>query len=271
MAGVLERGLCRERQESLPPCSTSSCGADQPSYELCPSAPLRHSLLERCRLASRGVDYFAIIAAPATGPRAFITMGFDLHFADLALAGRLTGTKWLLGASTGALRFSALLAASACGSNGDRSAASLTEQLRDHFMGMTYRHGDKPAVLSPMMRALRHKVRAVLVVAVPIRIACPHAPHRSAWKEFTVTLYMQPSGGMCSFYNNYCMHVPSSMACVPTQMSPSDVPLSHPLSPSCCVGGEPCLRCRCCAVCLGAWCRRGSLLLGGWCWVASWL
>lgn len=160
MAGMMERAFCHER-----PCSSGMVpngagdSSDAPAYCLFPGADVRDSLLERCRLQASGLDYFSIFAAPATGPRGFCTMGFDADLGRRASTGSLTGVKWLLGASTGALRFSALLAGTCCHAADDGPRpASPTESLRDGFLQMLYKAGDTPAVLTPMMEDLRHKV-----------------------------------------------------------------------------------------------------------------
>eukprot|EP00955_Chlamydomonas_euryale_P013021 140490-Chlamydomonas_euryale.AAC.2 len=88
------------------------------------------------------------VRAPSTHAR---SRSLDLQLLDLARKGRLSGPKWFLGGSTAALRHCALLSSLVL-PGGDRPRGpSLTHALKEHFVAMTYRHGDTPATLAPMM------------------------------------------------------------------------------------------------------------------------
>ncbi|GAX77907.1 hypothetical protein CEUSTIGMA_g5349.t1 [Chlamydomonas eustigma] len=101
---------------------------------------------------SKGWEIFDVFAAGASGPRSFATLGFDLHLTQLIKSGTLIGERWLLGGSTAALRFCAILSSSIM------HGESLTVELKEHFMSMVYREGDSPSTLAPMMSALYRRV-----------------------------------------------------------------------------------------------------------------
>lgn len=96
------------------------------------------------------LNCFRIFIAPASGPRGFITMGFDESFVKLY---RQTPSifsnknRWFVGGSTAALRFVALISSIVSGNNHSR-------MLQECFTDMTYRDGDTPEVLTPMMMEL---------------------------------------------------------------------------------------------------------------------
>ena len=83
-----------------------------------------------------------------------------MRLLELLRAGHLSGPKWLLGGSTAALRFCALIASactppdalipSAC-TLPSPGAHCLTHELQQHFEDMVYRRGDTSATLAPMM------------------------------------------------------------------------------------------------------------------------
>ncbi|KAJ1561115.1 hypothetical protein HK096_005937 [Nowakowskiella sp. JEL0078] len=60
---------------------------------------------------------------------------------------RLHGTKWFIGASTGALRFVAFISSIL-------SKRNHTRELKEHFCNMVYHYGDSPNTLRPQMEAL---------------------------------------------------------------------------------------------------------------------
>lgn len=92
-------------------------------------------------------DKFTVFAAPASGPRGFTTMGFDTAFFQMAIDSKIHGNKWFLGGSTAALRFCCLISSIIVNHN-------LSNSMREHFTDMTYKAGDTPQVLSPMMEQL---------------------------------------------------------------------------------------------------------------------
>lgn len=77
----------------------------------------------------------SIYIAPASGPSGLTTTGFESRITDLYHGKKLSGTKWLVGSSTGALRFMALV-----GSLVSRER-NLTEELMEHYCKMWYKHG----------------------------------------------------------------------------------------------------------------------------------
>ncbi|RKO89015.1 hypothetical protein BDK51DRAFT_51622 [Blyttiomyces helicus] len=114
----------------------------------------------------------AVFFAPASGPRSLVTLGFDRRLKHLVQSDALTSKKWLVGSSTGALRFAALLGSLVTGEN-------LTRELKNQYCRMHYKDGvssgeehrvvgchangaipfspcrkDTPATLAPMMRRM---------------------------------------------------------------------------------------------------------------------
>ncbi|KAI9347998.1 hypothetical protein DFJ73DRAFT_836164 [Zopfochytrium polystomum] len=115
-------------------------------YHFYPSMQILDSADDRDKLAAAGLDYFKVFFGPASGPRGFATCGFERELCALAREGKLSNEKWLAGASTGALRFVALITSLV-------SEADASDQLKEHFCEMTYRIGDTPAILRGMMEA----------------------------------------------------------------------------------------------------------------------
>jgi hypothetical protein len=103
---------------------------------------------EKLLLQSESLDYFDVIITPASGPRSFCTMGFDLFTLKSQIPQQ---RKWLIGGSTGALRSIALVASKLTGEN-------LIEYLVEHYSEMIYQHGDSPETLKNMMYALYEKI-----------------------------------------------------------------------------------------------------------------
>ena len=93
------------------------------------------------------LDNFRVYSAPASGPRGFVTMGFDNAFFEMVKQNKIKSTKWFVGGSTAALRFCCLISSIVENKN-------LTDSMREHFTEMTYKQGDTPQVLSPMMEEL---------------------------------------------------------------------------------------------------------------------
>lgn len=122
---------------------------DKKYFHFKPSAALKR-LNDDSELKTRGLDYFKVFFAPASGPRCFVTMGFDQQFAKLFASGSVKDTKWLVGASMGAVRISALIGTIISGKD-------LTSEVKEHFTQMYYKVGDTPASLSRMMSGLFEK------------------------------------------------------------------------------------------------------------------
>ncbi|KAJ3294053.1 hypothetical protein HK104_003966 [Borealophlyctis nickersoniae] len=101
----------------------------------------------------RPVTDFTMYVAPASGPTGFVTMGFEKRFREAFAAGEVEDgvERWFVGASTGALRFTALVADLAEDPKGKKQAKDRTDALADHFIFMTYKYGDTPESLRPLM------------------------------------------------------------------------------------------------------------------------
>ena len=117
---------------------------------------------KRAKKDSLKIDEFSVYIAPADGPRGFVMMGFDIQFVELAHTGHISGSKWFLGGSTAAMRFCAIISSVISGDS------SITNSIKEHFVQMTYRDGDTPQILSPMMEAMfmkcapTHLLRAII-------------------------------------------------------------------------------------------------------------
>ncbi|KAJ3098483.1 hypothetical protein HDU97_003982 [Phlyctochytrium planicorne] len=113
-------------------------------FSFIPSRMLGSSKDEQTDFTRMGMDYFRIFFGPASGPRCFATVGFEAHMKDLVARGLISSPKWLVGASTSALRFMALLSSLANGKD-------VTSELKEMYCEMYYKTGDTPQVLRPMM------------------------------------------------------------------------------------------------------------------------
>jgi hypothetical protein len=121
--------------------------AQEPSFHFVPSGQLRTSRDAREALSRHGLDYFRVFVAPPSGPSVFATMGFDQQLRWLAREGGITGEKWLVGGSAGAMRFLSLITAIVSGED-------CSERFVRQFTAMNYRFGDSPAALAPLMESL---------------------------------------------------------------------------------------------------------------------
>ncbi|KAJ3331636.1 hypothetical protein HDU76_002643 [Blyttiomyces sp. JEL0837] len=117
---------------------------DYDVYRFYPSSHLKTNEKEMIKLEEKGLDYFKVFFGPASGPKTFTTVGFERQISQLIQQEKLSDQKWLVGASTSALRFMSLLASFA--TNED-----VTNKLKEHFCQMYYKQGDTPQVLRPMM------------------------------------------------------------------------------------------------------------------------
>lgn len=90
------------------------------------------------------INDYRIIVAPASGPRGIITMGFDRQFVNEYRPGQ---SRWLIGGSTAALRFVAVIATLLSGV--DRS-----KQLQQFFTNISYRKTDTQKTLTRLMNEL---------------------------------------------------------------------------------------------------------------------
>ncbi|KAH6591437.1 hypothetical protein BASA61_004948 [Batrachochytrium salamandrivorans] len=100
-------------------------------------------------LCDKNLDYFSVFVGPAAGPRAFVSAGFERQLKQLLNSNKIVGTKWLVGGSTGALRFMAFV--SSLVTNRD-----LTAELKEHYCQMYYKQGDTPAILQSKMDQVYH-------------------------------------------------------------------------------------------------------------------
>ena len=112
---------------------------------------------ETIMLIKNGYAYFKVFIAPASGPRAAVTMGMNRYLIELAEQDSGPDPRWLIGGSTGALRFVALISSILTGEAKDHD-------LVDHYCTMYYKPGDKPSTLAPMMEELYHKVAPKAIV-----------------------------------------------------------------------------------------------------------
>ncbi|KNC99759.1 uncharacterized protein SPPG_09257 [Spizellomyces punctatus DAOM BR117] len=117
-------------------------------FKFIPSQCLRIHQTERQSLESADLDYFSIYIAPASGPSGLTTTGFESRIKNLYAKSKLSGTKWLVGSSTGAMRFMALIGSLVS------TERNLTEELMKHYCWMQYNAGDTPQILRPMMDQL---------------------------------------------------------------------------------------------------------------------
>ncbi|KAJ1569091.1 hypothetical protein HK405_010018 [Cladochytrium tenue] len=99
-------------------------------YNFYPSHRAECDPAERDAIVEKGLDYFK----------------YD-SFVEMHRQGYIKGAKWLVGASTGALRSAAILASLVTGED-------CTTSLKEHFCEMTYHVGDTSAILRPQMEAL---------------------------------------------------------------------------------------------------------------------
>lgn len=126
--------LNTERESSLHATTTT---LDAPTfYDFAPSRNLR-------------TKAFRVVAAPATGPRYFATIGFDVQFVqgfiDAEKTNKTPRSVWLLGGSSAALRFTAIITSILL-----KRPQTIRDAV-DHFTEMTYHRGDLPETLAPMM------------------------------------------------------------------------------------------------------------------------
>eukprot|EP00741_Cyanophora_paradoxa_P000006 tig00000017_g6.t1 len=144
-------------------------------YRLRLSQALSLSRLERERLAERGLDYFnapavapapfevGVFFGPASGPKFCATAGFE-HAARHA---ELTGRKYFIGASAGALRFTALLLSRMFNQD-------ITSVFEERYAGIRYAKGDLPP------RTTAEFGRTLDALCEPERVAAllsPENPH----------------------------------------------------------------------------------------------
>jgi hypothetical protein len=176
-------------------------------------------MIKSSSLASNGtkpeLDYFKAFSAPASGPRGFVTMGFDHHFVDMASSGNVKGHKWFLGGSTAALRFVALIASIV-------SSSDKTSVLKEHFTEMTYNKGDTPQVLSPMMSSLYEKIAPPCIVDSVVShpyfhlavMVCSFPSYCADWADWRLKLYFARLfianliyPGLCNkYYSRICFY-----------------------------------------------------------------
>ncbi|KAJ3111660.1 hypothetical protein HK098_008367 [Nowakowskiella sp. JEL0407] len=116
-------------------------------YQFHPSNALVSSEKEKDRLKTTQLDYFNVFFGPATGPRGFASCGFEKTIKQLHSQKQLSSPKWLIGGSTAALRFLAIVSSII-------SKRNINHEMKEHFCEMMYQRGDTAAVLRPMMEAM---------------------------------------------------------------------------------------------------------------------
>ncbi|KAJ3043556.1 hypothetical protein HDV00_004656 [Rhizophlyctis rosea] len=203
---------------------------------------------------------FDVYVAPASGPTGFVTMGFEKRFRTLAKDGRITGEKWFVGSSTGALRWTALLSdiverdrrgpkrvvstsLSNPYSNQDRS-----DQLAEQYMDMTYKDGDTPDSLGVMMEKMYNIVLpqpddlshllshprfhlAIMVVAIHPRYATLHPILLKLVFLFHFLLYVLVPPSIALIFKRYCFYTgPTPPSHILNPISKSQPLLYEPLT-----------------------------------------
>lgn len=81
-----------------------------------------------------------------------ITSGFETQFSKMYASDQITGKKWFVGASTGALRSIALL--STIIKQQKDPSFNATKNILKQFCDMVYKPGDTPDVLKPLMERM---------------------------------------------------------------------------------------------------------------------
>jgi hypothetical protein len=102
-------------------------------------------------LKEQELNYFDTFLGPATAVNMFSTSGFEKTYIEAYKAGAIRGKKTFIGGSFGSFRFCALLGSLLRG-------VDLVTPFHDHVIGMTYRKGDTPDVLKPMLGTAREIV-----------------------------------------------------------------------------------------------------------------
>ncbi|KAI9095562.1 hypothetical protein DFS34DRAFT_183042 [Phlyctochytrium arcticum] len=125
-----------------------ACDSETSNFAFQPSRSIASNPEEHQQLHQKDLDYFRIFVAPASGPSGLVTTGFEARLKALHTKGQLNGPKWLVGSSTGAMRFLALIGSIAF------PEINLTEELMRHYCWMMYKDGDTPRALRPMMEQL---------------------------------------------------------------------------------------------------------------------
>jgi len=119
-------------------------------FSLIPSTTLKTSPAHQNLLKAKNFEYFRVFVGPATGPRCWSTFGFDQAFLNHWKAkhdNRRQATEtppcYLVGGSTGAFRFSAILHELALYElYGKDQCRNILEAYSNHYIGMTYQLGD---------------------------------------------------------------------------------------------------------------------------------
>jgi hypothetical protein len=112
-------------------------------FSFYPSNKLFHNPIENVN-----IDYFDCFVFPATGPRGFVTIGFDYHFQknfEKYMKKRQNKSIWFLGGSFGAFRSTALI-------SGILQNKDVLSELLTKFAGLYYKPGDTPESLNKMMQ-----------------------------------------------------------------------------------------------------------------------
>ncbi|KAJ3196689.1 hypothetical protein HK101_008028 [Irineochytrium annulatum] len=140
-------GMIFGKEIERPDAASSNSSESPRIFRFHPSRALQADCAEMERLQRDGLNYFKVFFGPASGPRSFVTVGFDKHVMEMVANGEIVERKWIVseqGASTSALRFMALLSSLATGRD-------VSNELKEHYCQMIYRKGDTPQVLRPMM------------------------------------------------------------------------------------------------------------------------
>jgi hypothetical protein len=108
--------------------------------------------LAQAQVKEQGLNAFRVFAAPAAGPRSFVSLGFDSRFASLAHSGRLSSdSKWLVrkgeGWGHGGGNLACFIMKQLHDSLGARFTTTWTHDSKRHMTYMTHcMHADAVAV-----------------------------------------------------------------------------------------------------------------------------
>lgn len=121
-----------------------------------PSHTLSSDNCHSIQLSTRGIDYFKLFFAVASGPRSITLCGFEDRFYTAYKSNLITQHKYFIGASAGAMRHVSLISSLAYLDKKQPQNISLV--WKDVFSQMIYNYGDQPSALKPQMENLYRKI-----------------------------------------------------------------------------------------------------------------
>lgn len=141
-----------------------------------PSNKLLQSPIQNIKL-----EHFDCFIFPATGPRGFVTIGFDYYFQKnfkSCMKKRQQKSIWFLGGSFGAFRSSAFI-------SGLLQNKDILSELITKFAGLYYKPGDTPESLNIMMQDIYN-------LLVPNELLSQIVSHPNIKLAFFVTRIKKP-------------------------------------------------------------------------------